>query len=108
VLVLITLFTDPRATNLRELRESASAKKPDALQEMWLLAALFVVTAALFMSGLPVVVDAAKGWHPRASTGPLRSAFIISWALLLALIAWQAALWTTALQRYKELPRRPK
>ncbi len=104
VLVLVTLFTNQRATTLRELRGSPKAKQPDATQEMGLLALLLVVTVLLFLCGLPIVHAAATHWHPRASAGPLRAAFTLSWILLLGVIAWQAVLLNRARQLRAKLP----
>lgn len=92
VLVFITLFTNQRDATLRGLPANPKATKADATSETWLLLALAAVTLLLFLAGLPVVVEAATGWTPRAFAGPLRAALVLSWVLLLGLLAWQIAL----------------
>ena len=99
VLVLITLFTNQRATTLRSL--GAKSKKADATQEACLLAVLMVVTTLLFLVGLPVLIQAVNDWHPRAFAGPVRAAFGLSWVLLVGLIGWQGSLIYRALAKVR-------
>jgi drug/metabolite transporter (DMT)-like permease len=104
VLVLITLFTSQRATTVGDLSTRPNAKKRDATQEFGLLAGLLVVTGLLFIAGLPLFHAALTHWHPRASDGPVRSAFALSWLLLVGLVAWQGWLLVRAFRVREQLP----
>jgi hypothetical protein len=106
VLVLITLFTNLRATALRDLRSGPHGKREDAEQERRLNKTLLVFTMLLFAAGLPLVWDTVTNYHPRADSGPLRSAFVLSWLLLLGLMAWQISLVCDARELVSKLPPR--
>lgn len=93
VLVLVTLFTQQRSAKLSELQQGAIVSKRRIwTTEVYLDAVLLLVTIGLFAAGLPIVIECLTSLHPLRDTGPLRVAFTIVWALLIALIVWQASL----------------
>jgi hypothetical protein len=102
VLVLVTLFTQQRSSRLGDLSGRVVLERRDWTTELYLDTALLLVTVGLFLAGLPIVVEAAKSFHPLRETGPLRGAFALVWALLIALIVWQASLVVRALDGRKK------
>jgi hypothetical protein len=92
ILVLLTLFTGQRASTLRALTVGADTKLSDGIQELVLDIALAIFTVLLFVTGLPIAIAALKAFHPLAYSGPLRGGFVISWGLLIGLMAWQGLL----------------
>jgi uncharacterized membrane protein len=91
VLVLVTLFTQQRNSRIASLEEGVSEKR-EWNTEVALNVVLFLVTLGLFVVGLPIVFECVRSFHPRSDAGPLRGAFVIVWALLVALMIWQISL----------------
>ena len=92
LLTLATLLTANRAHALAELKQAPNITVTDKFREVTLDASLGVVTALVWLGGLPLAISAATGLHPLASGGPLRSVFVLAWVLLLGLVGWQATL----------------
>jgi hypothetical protein len=96
VLVLITLFTSQRQQVLDRITATAQKTSQPFTRELLLDLLLGATTTLLFLSGLPLCVDAASPFHPLSHDGPLRVAFLIVWALLPFLVVWQVSLACTA------------
>jgi hypothetical protein len=92
LLALDALLTANRSSALDRLRASATPTEQRATYETALSAALAVVTALVFLSGLPLWIRAVEDLHPLAHGGALRSVFVLSWLLLVPLVLWQANL----------------
>jgi hypothetical protein len=93
LLALATLLTANRSSALTYLEKSAPrVKQSDRQREIILNLALCIVTFLAWLGGLPLAVRAVGHLHPLNSQGPLRSVFIMTWVLLLGLMAWQASL----------------
>jgi hypothetical protein len=92
LLALVTLFTANRAAALRELKRAPDFEPGDRSREIWLNASLAVITALVFLAGLPLVGRALKELHPLAHGGPVRSVFVLVWLMLIGLIGWQVSL----------------
>jgi hypothetical protein len=90
ILTLITLFTSLRDSEVRALESGAKTTEAVARlrSEVWLNGGLFVVTVALFATGLPLYVRVA-GHFSTSSDHSVRWAFLIVWPLLLPLAVWQ-------------------
>jgi hypothetical protein len=103
VLVLVTLFTQQRSAKLTELQSGpvVTARKIWTT-ELWQSRVLLLVTVALFAVGLPIVVECVGSLDPLNDEGPLRAAFTIVWALLVALIFWQGSIAKAACAERKE------
>jgi hypothetical protein len=91
LLALATLLTANRANALADLEKAPDFDRRDKVREVLLDSGLAVITALVFLAGVPLAIRAARGLHPLAHGGPLRSVFILTWALLVALIAWQSS-----------------
>jgi hypothetical protein len=98
LLALATLLTANRASRLAELERAPDFSGGDRARELVLDALLAAVTALVFLGGLPLAVRALRDLHPLAEGGPLRSVFVLAWALLVGLVAWQAGLVLRALR----------
>jgi hypothetical protein len=98
LLALATLLTANRASALDGLKKAPRFDSSDKWREALLDAALAIITALVFLSGLPLAVRAARNLHPLAHGGPLRGVFVLSWALLIGLVAWQLSLVRDALK----------
>lgn len=111
VLVLLTLFTSQRANRLEAVTNDPDRTEGQATNEIWLDGVLAAVTALLFATGLPLLVESIEDLHPLGDSGPLRGGFTITWLLLVALIIWQVQLWRGARQLRKDIeqgqPARP-
>jgi hypothetical protein len=103
VLVLLTLFTSQRASRLEAITNDPDKTEDQAKKEKWLDGVIIVVTALLFATGLPLLIESIEHFHPRADSGPLRGGFSITWLLLIALIIWQVQLWRAARQLHKDI-----
>lgn len=104
LLALVTLLTANRAAVLRELRESPDPRRAAVRREMLFALGLAAVTALVFLAGLPLLVDAVRELHPLSDAGPVRSAFVLAWLLLLPLIGWQLTLARDARRFERRIP----
>jgi len=98
LLALATLLTANRASVLAKLDEASDLDRHDKWREVILNAGLATITTLVFLAGLPLAIRAAGGLHPLAHGGPLRSVFVLAWALLIALVGWQVRLAVAAAQ----------
>lgn len=96
LLALATLLTANRARALAELKTATDVTISAKLREIALNASLGIVTALVWLGGLPLAIRAGRHLHPLAQGGPLRSVFVLSWVLLLGLVSWQAGLMVKA------------
>ena len=101
LLALATLLTANRSTALNDLKRAPDVTSEARWREIVLDAGLAVVTTLVWLGGLPLASRAARSIHPLAEGGPLLSVFVLSWVLLLGLIAWQVSLTARA---YKLCP----
>jgi hypothetical protein len=106
VLVFLTLFTGQRQEAIRALRASSKARKPDALIEIVIVAALGVITVVCCLAGADLFALAVRHFHPLAGQGAVRSLYVILWLLLLGLIVWQISLLRQATTLRGRLPER--
>ena len=92
LLALATVLTANRAGAVQALGKAPRFDRVDKWREVALVGGLAVVTALVFLAGLPLALRALRGLHPLAEGGPLRSVFVLAWLLLLGLVAWQLRL----------------
>ena len=104
LLVLATLLTANRAAAVAALERAPDLTPAEKWREAALVGALAVVTALVFLAGVPLALRALDDLRPLADGGPLRLVFVLAWVLLLALVAWQVRLAVTA-ARLKLPPR---
>jgi len=90
ILALITLFTGARDAVVRGLEERVLTKQSQRhLQtEAWLARALFGATLVVFAAGVPLWVRTLTHWS-WSTDHSVRWVFIVVWALLVPLAAWQ-------------------
>jgi hypothetical protein len=98
LLALATLLTANRAGALAALARAPRFDRLDKWREFALVAGLAVVTALVFLAGLPLAVRAGRELHPLAEGGPLRSVFLLAWLLVAGLVAWQVRLAVDAMR----------
>jgi uncharacterized membrane protein len=91
VLVLVTLFTQQRSGKIESLEDQNSEER-QWTTEVGLDAVLSLVTLGLFAVGMPIADECVESFHPLSDAGPLRGAFVIVWALLVAVMTWQISL----------------
>ncbi len=92
LLALVTLLTANRAAALDRLRKSPRPTRSEAAWEIALDAGLAVVTALVFLAGLPLWLRAIDSLHPLQQGGAVRSVFVVAWALVVPLVVWQGNL----------------
>jgi hypothetical protein len=96
LLALATLLTANRASALAELKKATDITSSAKAREIVLDASLGIVTALVWLGGLPLAIRAGRHLHPLAHGGPLQSVFVLAWVLLLGLVGWQASLTVNA------------
>jgi hypothetical protein len=98
LLALATLLTANRAQAVEALAKAPDFDRSDKWREFALIVALAVVTALVFLAGLPLALRALHDLRPLAEGGPLRAVFVLAWLLVAGLVAWQVRLAVDALR----------
>jgi uncharacterized membrane protein len=104
LLALVTLLTANRSAALDRLRKSPHPTRTEAAWEFALDAGLAVVTALVFLAGLPLWLRTIDSFHPLQDGGAVRSVFVIAWALVVPLVVWQANLARSAWTLRRKIP----
>ncbi|MEA2633421.1 MAG: hypothetical protein QOH92_188 [Chloroflexota bacterium] len=92
LLVLVTLFTSEQARRLAEERSRTGGPNRSTLQlTLWLSIGLALVTIAS-IAALEPIVSSVLGTIGTNRFGPVFAVFVLVWALLFALGAWQISL----------------
>ena len=105
LLALAAFFANAQSRALRDLRRSATPTRAEASRQLAVDAALAVATFVVFLAGLPLWIDAVRHLHPLAASAGVRSVFVVTWVLLLGLVAWLAALATRVARLCAKIPR---
>ena len=92
IFILLTVFTGQRMTRLQELERAPGTGARDARLELVLVAGLLLGSTLVFVTGLPLLKEVLHHMDLGGKSGPLRSAFFVSWLLFLGLIGWQVVL----------------
>lgn len=91
VLIFVVLFTNHRWGAAAEIRR-VQPPRGTRVRALLINASLLVVTAGLFATGMPLVIDALGDPNVLRVSGAVRTAFVLVWLLLAGLLCWQMEL----------------